>query len=85
MRVPTIHLNGTGPETLLGEARHALESVQTAAQAIREITVHGRDFYPQGNDAIVDAMAARNSILQRLAMIEGELVAYALAVTDAAA
>ena len=82
MRVPTIHLNGTSQESLLSEAKHAFDSVQSAIQAVSQITVHGRDFYPQGGEAIEAAMLAHADVLLRLRDTNAELLAYALSIQD---
>jgi hypothetical protein len=49
---PTIHLNGTGRESLIYQATGAAGAVIRAQQALGEAWPHGRDYYPQGPDAL---------------------------------
>ena len=52
MTLPTIHLNGTDPTTLLGDAIHAMDALRTAIEALDKTAPNGRDYYPQGSDAL---------------------------------
>jgi hypothetical protein len=47
MRIPTIHLNGTGAKTLSSELETAYRALCAAIDAVQAITVHGRDYYLQ--------------------------------------
>lgn len=80
---PTIHLNGSGRQRLLDQARDAADALREAIDALRLMSPNGRDFYPQGDGAIRAAIAAHT---QRIATIEGihaEVMAYAERVADA--
>jgi len=46
---PIIHPNGTGKEALIREAREAKKALGKAREALLNITVHERDFYPSAN------------------------------------
>ena len=52
MTLPTIHLNGTDPKTLLGDAINAMDALRTAIEALDKTAPNGRDYYPQGSDAL---------------------------------
>ncbi len=45
--LPTIHLNGTGADTLEREYRAVRKAVAAAAEALAAATCNARDFYPQ--------------------------------------
>ena len=45
--LPTIHLNGTGADTLQQEYRAVRKAVDAAATALVHATCNARDFYPQ--------------------------------------
>lgn len=47
MMVPTVHLNGTGQETLLREVAEARFALGEALSRLCAMTVHGRDYYVQ--------------------------------------
>lgn len=62
--LPTIHLNGTGRDTLLAEYRDAYRALNAARDAFCATTCNGRDFYPQGPDAYSRARTERDMMLQ---------------------
>lgn len=45
--LPTIHLNGTGADTLQREYRDLRKAVDAAAERLTTATCNPRDFYPQ--------------------------------------
>ena len=45
--LPTIHLNGTGADTLQQEYRAVRKAVDAAAERLTSATCNARDFYPQ--------------------------------------
>jgi hypothetical protein len=49
--IPTIHLNGTGKDTLTAEYYAAYKAIEAAVEALAAATSNCRDFYPQGADA----------------------------------
>ena len=70
MMIPTIHLNGTSRDTLLSELESAHAAVSAAIDALRQVTVHGRDYYVQGDGAYIKArreMDARLTALKDIA------------------
>lgn len=48
---PTIHLNGTSREQLVREYRELQAAYYRVIEAEVDLTVHGRDYYPQGEHA----------------------------------
>ena len=71
MKTPTVHLNGTSRQALLDGYSEAHRLLEEARKAMAETAPNGRDYYPQGPDAI------------RLATIEhGERMAKIEALMD---
>lgn len=51
--IPTIHLNGTGKDTLTAEYYAAYKAIKESINTLLDATLNGRDFYPQGTDAFI--------------------------------
>jgi hypothetical protein len=64
--IPTVHLNGTSREELCLQLQRADDALLAAYEALSATAPHGRDYYPQGEDAIVKATAEHRSRLRRL-------------------
>lgn len=52
MQVPTIHLNGTSAKELVEQLINVANPLRDAIKAHAVALPNGRDYYPQGNDAI---------------------------------
>jgi hypothetical protein len=74
MMIPTIHLNGTGAETLMRELNAAIDGIDVAYTAVSHMTVHGRDYYPQGQQAYQVARIEQERRLRCLIEIKNELL-----------
>ncbi|CAB4186567.1 hypothetical protein UFOVP1329_31 [uncultured Caudovirales phage] len=66
MTLPTIHLNGTGKETLIKEIDQAYDSISQMMGDFARITCHARDYYPQGEDAYPAARQQRQEMFDKL-------------------
>ncbi len=76
MLLPTIHLNGSDPDTLAEGYERAASAVQAAIDAVACVAPNDRDYYPQGEGvglaarrehiARVDALCAVKADLARL-------------------
>ncbi len=73
--IPTIHINGTGAETLRAEYQALSKALQAAEDRLLAATCNGRDFYPQGPDAYYVARQERDEMLAKL----HEIMDYAAA------
>lgn len=76
MKQPTIHINGTSANALFEEVLEILHSTRESKQLVERMTVHGRDFYPQGEGAIMDAIDAKIALLTKYDVIIKELTEY---------
>ena len=77
MMLPTIHLNGTSREGLREQTRRAHEAATALRQALMEMMPHGRDYYPQGEDAIHVAVIEHGERIAKLGSIMHDLEALA--------
>lgn len=55
MMFPTVHLNGTSREDLRLQYLQAIALLHKARRALADCCPNGRDYYPQGPDAIETA------------------------------
>ena len=83
MIVPTIHLNGDSRETLLDQCRKALVAIRDAITACREMHPNGRNYYPQGPDAIGKAMSEHEERLSKIFDVRDDLERMMEAIADA--
>jgi predicted phage tail protein len=67
---PTIHLNGTSAETLARDTEVAIKALRAAIDAMCDTAPNGRDYYPQGPDAI---KTANHEHLQRMSRLRTTL------------
>jgi hypothetical protein len=79
MMLPTIHLNGTSREALYGPYVAARQAVVEAIDKVRATNPNGRDYYPQGPDAIHEARVQHLIRIDCLEAIKAELEQLALA------
>jgi hypothetical protein len=79
--IPTIHMNGDKKETLLDGYVAAIRAVRAAKEAIAAACPNGRNFYPQGDGAINQAVEEHRHRLATLnrVMDELEFIAEAIA------
>ncbi len=71
--IPTVHMNGTDARDLLAQNLDALAAIGNAIEALRRANPHGRDFYPQGQDAFTEAQTMARVRLAHLSAIKDEL------------
>jgi len=82
MRVPTIHMNGTPIERLQNEIEGASEAIYTAIEKLKNMTVHGRDYYPQGDEAITEAIQEHCVRIKKLSSVYDEIMKMNEAIQD---
>jgi hypothetical protein len=67
--LPTIHLNGTGADSLKQEYRAARQAIGAAVDALAAATCNARDFYPQEPGAWERARAERAEAFKLLEQV----------------
>lgn len=82
MTKPTIHMNGTSPRELLAKLVAARNAIMDAQNALGECSPNGRDYYPQGPEALKTAMAEHDARARALNAIAEDLLALALHIQD---
>jgi hypothetical protein len=80
--IPSVHLNGTGKADLLKQWYGVAVAVSTAMDALAAASPHGRDYYPQGDDAIVAAAKEHRERMAKLAAMHKEAEEIYLAIDD---
>ncbi len=73
MHRPTIHLNGTAKGDLHTGYMNALLAAEEAIKALNKCWPHGRDYYPQGEDAIMRAREEHSRWVRSLEAMRKEL------------
>ncbi|OFV82361.1 MAG: hypothetical protein A2Y78_08430 [Acidobacteria bacterium RBG_13_68_16] len=68
--LPTIHLNGTSRTTLQDNWKEVANAARALKSALINASPNGRDYYPQGENAIVPALVKHLALLDHLAEIE---------------
>ena len=71
--IPSVHMNGTSYDELFRQNRDAHEAVRAAWEALSKASPNGRDFYPQGDDAIKVASAEHYERMRKLTVILDDL------------
>jgi hypothetical protein len=74
--LPTIHINGTGAETLRAEYEDLYHAVRRAEAKLLVATCNARDFYPQGSEAHHVAYLERAEMLAKLREVADYAVAW---------
>ena len=83
LTIPTVHMNGTSRDNLVNPLREAYKALRIALDKLAETAPNGRDYYPQGPDAINRAMDEYRSRQERLQSVQKELTDIAMAVQKA--
>jgi hypothetical protein len=83
MMVPTIHLNGTLRRDLMEAAMNAANAVRAASEQVARTGPNGRDYYPQGDDALRKAQTEHCARMMKLKQVAEELEDLMLAIHDA--
>lgn len=70
---PTVHLNGTSADDLVEGYCKAQRAICKALITMGDICPHGRDYYPQGDQAYDQARAEHSDRVTRLQSVVAEL------------
>lgn len=85
MIVPTIHPNGTSREQLVAQLTAVTGHLEAARKALKNACPNGRDYYPQGPDAMEQAVKRHDSWGWMLRKLTDEIVDLAEAIDGAEA
>ncbi len=80
LATPTIHLNGTSKEFLLEAISNARLALRDALESVGHTAPNGRDFYPQGVNALHRAEVEYRARTHALLKVHDELGEIALAI-----
>ena len=75
MQLPTVHLNGTNAKDLLADNLAAWRAVRAAIDVLRAAAPNGRDYYPQGTEAVGQAIDEHWHRIGRLQSVADEIEA----------
>ena len=78
--IPTAHMNGTSAEELIRQARAAINAADTLIDMLRGMAPNGRDYYPQGPDAIVAAVAEHRERVRLVDQVQAQLTEIAIGI-----
>jgi hypothetical protein len=81
MMTPTVHLNGTSREDLRLQYLQAIAALHLAAKALAGTCPNGRDYYPQGPDAIQRALQEHCDRSERLDALITEMQCLCMELT----
>jgi hypothetical protein len=70
---PSIHLSGTSKERLLEAIEEAYHAITVAQEKLAETAPNGRDYYPQGGQALNQATDEHIRRTQKLEDVKREL------------
>lgn len=82
MIVPTVHLNGTSGSELLKNVTDAKEALHEAREKLARTSPNGRDYYVQGNTALLSASMEYSVREAKLREVFEELEVIQLAIVD---
>ena len=82
MTIPTIHMNGTSMESLVADMLIAYTALGDAVSSMKTSGPNGRDYYPQGPDAINQAVKEHWDRIRRVEDVRVELEQWLIAVQD---
>ncbi len=80
--IPTIHLNGSSAEHMLGDYRSARTAIRSAVEAVQQTAPNGRDYYVMLPGAYERALHEHRERLAALKKIDDELLAIAMGIMD---
>ncbi len=83
MQLPTIHSNGTSRIRLVESLCEVSNKLNDAYESMREAAPNGRDYYPQGPEALQQATREHLDRMRRLDEIKAEVDALAYAIDRA--
>lgn len=78
MTKPTIHMNGSGADSLMKGYREAMDAVRDAQDELSETRPSQRDYYPQSHEAWLAAIKEHHDRANKLQSVYDELLELAM-------
>jgi len=76
--VPTVHLNGSGYQSLVDQCSDVIDAISKALDAMRQATPHDRDYYVQEDgSAGQNARDAHSDRMRKLETVSQEVMEIA--------
>ena len=82
LAIPTVHMNGSSKENLITDLCDAREAIRVALERMGAVCPNGRDYYPQGPQAIQEALRQHANRLHHLKAVHDELGDIALLISE---
>lgn len=73
LAIPSVHMNGTSRQELIRLNLEAIEAIDAAMEALGRAGPNGRDYYPQGPDATMEARRQHANRMHNLRAARDEL------------
>ena len=73
--IPTIHINGSSPATLVDGLQVAINALAVAIETVQDAAPNARDYDPQGDGAFCAAAECHRRRLTALRDVHAELTA----------
>ena len=73
MKIPTVHLNGTGKEELTENYQRAYLALYNAMEAMKRAAPNARDYYVQDSNAFTVAMLEHTDRLKMIQQVQDEI------------
>jgi len=73
MRLPTLHINGTGKIMLMNGYLEAYTALRKAEEAMCKIEFNARDYYVQGPEAWMEAVREMDARLAAIDKVKKEI------------
>jgi len=73
LAVPTIHLNGTSRASLVEDLCEAYSAINAALDKLKRTSPNGRDYYPQGSEAMTAAQDQHQTRMRKLTDVMSEI------------
>jgi hypothetical protein len=74
MMFPTVHLNGTSKDELIAQYERAMHDLSAAIDSLRDCAPNARDYYPQSDSAINQAIREHTDRMAKIMKVREEIV-----------
>lgn len=75
LTMPLVHLNGTSKAELIGQYMEAHTAMIRALRVLQSAAPNGRDYYPLGDGAWLQARAEHDARVQKIIDVDEEIMA----------